>query len=162
MNKCVDKNTTYHLLHNDNGIVVAGILNVLTERDKLGVTFKLPKGVETSALAGAYLVVDNNGKTFYRAIYDNKTTIPLENLTGRVNLAVSASGVKRVWKCEALCVCHFDDEVIVLPYNLDFESKLAEIIAEIDDINNRIKYDEGVINTFDERLTEIMDGYDFE
>ena len=160
--KTFEPYVTYRLLCDDKSLVVDGFINVCPKERKIKIVFEISEPYTKDDLEGAYLVVDSNGEIQYRAIYDCCTDILASTLSnGTVKLAVSAGVIKKVWKCENLTIQHLDNGMIaMIPYDLDAEKKISNITVALSEMSRRLRAAEEKTASFDERLTEIMNGYD--
>lgn len=152
---------TYRLLCDGTGIVTEGFLNVSPREKKLKISFEISTPHKKEDLVGAYLVLESDDKVQYRAIYDCITDVHLSTLSGKVSLAVSSGAAKKLWRCEPLTAQPLSDgSIAVLPFDINEEKKISDIRVELSEIKRRLCENEEKTSAFDDRLTEIMNGYD--
>ncbi len=121
----------------------------------------------TDAPDDATAVFENgDGNSLYRLLKDKTCAIPADFLKGCVRVTVAVLNGKETapkYICESIYtdIIPFGG-VIVCPDGLDMDLELISIRAEIQGLRDLFGAIEKRLDATDERLTKLLDGYDFE
>ena len=121
----------------------------------------------TGAPADATAVFENGeGNSLYRLLKDDTCAIPVAFMKGRVRVTVAALNGKDnapKYVCEGIYTTPIPSVgVIVCPDGLDMALELISARTEINALRERIDGLCARADTTDERITKILDGYDFD
>lgn len=121
----------------------------------------------TGAPADATAVFENGeGNSLYRLLKDDTCAIPVAFLKGCVRVTVAMLNGKDnapKYDCEGIYTAPIPPVgVIVCPDGLDMALELISARAEIQTLRERIDALCARADTTDERITKMLDGYDFD
>lgn len=132
-----------------------------TVTDELIISFT---GAPTHATA---IFENGNGNSLYRLLKDDTCAIPAAFLNGRIRVTVAVLDGKEKapkYTCEGIYTMPipYGGGVIVCPDGIDTTKELISAHSEIQAIKNDMAELGVKFNALSERLTKLLDGYDFE
>lgn len=150
---------TYRILNNKMGVIVTRSATVhqspKTGGDSFSITFE-------SAPDGALAVFDNNGFTIYRNLKNGRCRIPLNMLSGKVDVTLAQFGDAPAnrWLCEGFIVQHLSGgKSLVFPDDFDLKQAVVDLRFE----NERIRKEQEVLKEdilkLTEKLNQALEGY---
>lgn len=145
----------YNLLSDNNAVITSREPEVIS--GNLGFLFK-------GAPDGATAIFErDDGDTIYRALAENKCEVKCSWFKGITKVTVvvlNGSMTSQRWFCESFMASKQDDGVLVYPYDMDMQGKVARLQEDVAALKSANKMLSDKYTELDNKLTKLLEGYD--
>ncbi len=141
----------YKLLNNGRGVI-------LTRQPEIveGAVFFTFEGTPAGATA---IFITLDGKEYYRHA-DEACSVPASALVGETKVTVALLREGKQWKCEGLLGDPVQDGVLIAPNDADLPGNVADLQIQLHEVRESFLRLEARYEALNQRLTEMMEGYD--
>ena len=145
----------YNLLSDNNAVITSRVPEVVS--GDLDFIFKgAPEG--TTAIFER-----DDGETIYRTLSENKCDVKCSWFNGITKVTVvvlNGSMTSQRWFCESFMALKQDDGVLVYPYDMDMQGKVARLQEDVAALKSANKTLSNKYTELDNKLTKLLEGYD--
>lgn len=123
----------------------------------------LPLEFENASDEATVIAEAKDGTSYYRQLSGGKCYIPLDNIEGDVKITVALMGKTPVtrWSCEEIKIQRLEDgQVLVAPNDMNLPDKVIELYIENDTLRKDITGLTNKIAAIEQRLSDLLEGYD--
>ena len=145
----------YNLLSDNNAVITSREPEVIS--GNIGFLFK-------GAPDGATVIFErDDGETIYKTLSENKCDVKcswFNGITKATVVVLNGSMTSQRWFCESFMATKQDDGVLVYPYDMDMQGKVARLQEDVAALKSANKTLSDKYTELDNKLTKLLEGYD--